>query len=697
MPIRQRENKWYWGSKGPFDSRKKAEKVAQAAHASGYVTKLLNFTKAEGDLEGIKPIEGIGSPTSDRENYEGNQITTRKYIKDPKDAPEVNGEKVKVYEGPDEGYFYDYTLLNTTDHTDELMELVEDAYDDVRDFAEDLVEGFPRIGGERNPESEAFLKLIELPPWHSINILKEKKADVEIEIEDATIDIMKEKYPDGEWLDDPDWSEGLGTPIPLKLAYFDEFYGNARGKALEKNPKLLDAYEDAQRAIDDGIRRALLADRTLKHSKGYDTKFKETPYGETGKQAELRIKLEKLQTNIVRAVFHSLRGEMSYHNGEDSITTAKNVTVKGIDWWHSHLVNSVGEDLANGWDAQYWERKGLNEGWQSFIQKANSYTLNQMFKRYETKAQSLLGIYVNSQNTIQISSNLMSTLLNRPKDFSKGSWTINRTTRRELESSMVHELIHSSQKVNDTYLRDIKNEKFYLITPDGKLYLKGGRLVPKSIHDKYVPEISVNSQAFKQLVYQNNQQFWEEYPAEILAQRISAERFHPDDKDDDSASGFDSKNIGYTGHGIEQFSVWALKFVEQHELGMSRAEAKTPEGKAKIAKGVRLLCKEMLDWKSLAPHRQTALSGSFAIYARKHDAVHKAKSRTGVPFTGQKAYHIGLQPSKDRLGLFKLNAPEKYAVAHGFGNRKIPQVSAKKSDEFGDGMDGRALRRVILG
>jgi len=36
MPIRKTGNKYYWGSKGPFDSRKKAEEVAQAAHASGY-------------------------------------------------------------------------------------------------------------------------------------------------------------------------------------------------------------------------------------------------------------------------------------------------------------------------------------------------------------------------------------------------------------------------------------------------------------------------------------------------------------------------------------------------------------------------------------------------------------------------------------------------------------------------------------
>ena len=36
MPITRRGGKYYWGSKGPFASRKKAEEVARAAHASGY-------------------------------------------------------------------------------------------------------------------------------------------------------------------------------------------------------------------------------------------------------------------------------------------------------------------------------------------------------------------------------------------------------------------------------------------------------------------------------------------------------------------------------------------------------------------------------------------------------------------------------------------------------------------------------------
>ena len=49
MPIKRTDKGWYWGSKGPFNSKKKAEEVAQAAHASGYqksvqegnITKLL--------------------------------------------------------------------------------------------------------------------------------------------------------------------------------------------------------------------------------------------------------------------------------------------------------------------------------------------------------------------------------------------------------------------------------------------------------------------------------------------------------------------------------------------------------------------------------------------------------------------------------------------------------------------------------
>jgi hypothetical protein len=36
MPLRKTDQGWYWGSKGPFDTKTKALAVARAAYASGY-------------------------------------------------------------------------------------------------------------------------------------------------------------------------------------------------------------------------------------------------------------------------------------------------------------------------------------------------------------------------------------------------------------------------------------------------------------------------------------------------------------------------------------------------------------------------------------------------------------------------------------------------------------------------------------
>jgi len=35
MPIMKKPDGWYWGSKGPFDTKQKAVQVGQAAHAAG--------------------------------------------------------------------------------------------------------------------------------------------------------------------------------------------------------------------------------------------------------------------------------------------------------------------------------------------------------------------------------------------------------------------------------------------------------------------------------------------------------------------------------------------------------------------------------------------------------------------------------------------------------------------------------------
>ena len=36
MPLVKRQSGWFWGSKGPFDSKAKALAVARASYASGY-------------------------------------------------------------------------------------------------------------------------------------------------------------------------------------------------------------------------------------------------------------------------------------------------------------------------------------------------------------------------------------------------------------------------------------------------------------------------------------------------------------------------------------------------------------------------------------------------------------------------------------------------------------------------------------
>ena len=36
MPLVKKQSGWFWGSKGPFDSKAKALAVARAADASGY-------------------------------------------------------------------------------------------------------------------------------------------------------------------------------------------------------------------------------------------------------------------------------------------------------------------------------------------------------------------------------------------------------------------------------------------------------------------------------------------------------------------------------------------------------------------------------------------------------------------------------------------------------------------------------------
>ena len=39
MPVKKGRDGWYWGSKGPFPTKSKAEEVGKAAHSAGYKKK----------------------------------------------------------------------------------------------------------------------------------------------------------------------------------------------------------------------------------------------------------------------------------------------------------------------------------------------------------------------------------------------------------------------------------------------------------------------------------------------------------------------------------------------------------------------------------------------------------------------------------------------------------------------------------
>ena len=53
MPINKKDDGWYWGNKGPFKSKDKAEEVQRAAYASGY-------KKSEDEIEKVGFLALLG-------------------------------------------------------------------------------------------------------------------------------------------------------------------------------------------------------------------------------------------------------------------------------------------------------------------------------------------------------------------------------------------------------------------------------------------------------------------------------------------------------------------------------------------------------------------------------------------------------------------------------------------------------------
>lgn len=96
MPIKQKNGKWYWGSQGPFESKKKAEEVAQAAHAAGFAK-----TEIGAMMEGEKP-HMVERPQVNHPSYPPRDKTRRKRLDWTEDTPTAKLLKDKSYLHPEQ-------------------------------------------------------------------------------------------------------------------------------------------------------------------------------------------------------------------------------------------------------------------------------------------------------------------------------------------------------------------------------------------------------------------------------------------------------------------------------------------------------------------------------------------------------------------------------------------------------------------
>ena len=76
MPVKKRGDKWYWGDKGPFNSREKAEEVERAAYASGY-EKMVNSP--------------VGSVDEGTKQYSAGEIARNERLRNEKLSKEDGG------------------------------------------------------------------------------------------------------------------------------------------------------------------------------------------------------------------------------------------------------------------------------------------------------------------------------------------------------------------------------------------------------------------------------------------------------------------------------------------------------------------------------------------------------------------------------------------------------------------------------
>lgn len=128
MPIRHTDKGWYWGSKGPFPTRAKAQQVATAAYASGY--------QEESVMDKSKIAEFIGTLLHSA------TITHFMHL-------QAEGE----------GSFAKHMALGT--YYDEIVDLVDGLAEAIQGCYEELIEPYPNMFANVSGEALDYMRMLK--------------------------------------------------------------------------------------------------------------------------------------------------------------------------------------------------------------------------------------------------------------------------------------------------------------------------------------------------------------------------------------------------------------------------------------------------------------------------------------------------------------------------------------------------------
>jgi len=162
MPIKQQNGDWYWGSKGPFDTKAKAEQVQQAAYASGYKGAIQKFAVFQKEKR-YEKNEVEYAPATEGQVKRGQQCSTCYFFQLEEQACLIVEGKI----GED-------MWCNKWEEQDKIMK--EDELSDV-DRLVFLMEEIAIIESRFQPEDTGHLRT-------TVGVLKERVKEVKEKIKE---------------------------------------------------------------------------------------------------------------------------------------------------------------------------------------------------------------------------------------------------------------------------------------------------------------------------------------------------------------------------------------------------------------------------------------------------------------------------------------------------------------------------------